>query len=244
MKPITPTHLQRQEKISHLLTRRPLLGSGDFYVPAGKLDSFRTTFDAGAPPEIAEVLARADREIAASGIAARTIRAGDIAPDFSLVDTNGAAISLARSRVTGPVVLSFYRGDWCPYCNIELEALAAVHPDVLGMNAKVVAVSPQKAGSRQPLPFPLLYDAGSKVARAYGPSYELPTLLRPLFEMMGHALPVVNESDDWSLPLPATYVVGSDGRIALSFVDADHKQRIEPSEILAALACLRQHGAR
>jgi len=209
-----------------------------------QLDSFQKTFDSGIEPEIADVLARADREIADSGVAARAIRAGDIAPDFSLLDTNGVVVSLARLRIAGPVVLSFYRGDWCPYCNIEMEALAAVHFDILGMNAKVVAVSPQKGRRQRPLPFPLVYDADSRIARSYGLSNELPSMLRPLFERMRHALPVVNDSDDWSLPLPATYVIGGDGRIALSFVDVDHRRRIEPDEILAALACLKQHGDR
>jgi peroxiredoxin len=212
-----------------------------------QLDCFRDTFISEMPPEVIRAIARGDEEIVSSGLAQRALRAGDVAPDFALLDSRGETVSLSRLRKSGPVVLSFYRGDWCPYCNIELDALAVAHPEIRGMGASVVAVSPQKAQratvSRQ-FPFSLVSDPGSKVAKAYGIAFELPRLLRPLYEEFGHPLPAVNDTDDWTLPVPATYVVDDDGRIAMSFVDADYRHRIEPSEITAALVCLQDRGGR
>src|SRR5580658_3422501 len=107
-----------------------------------ELDAFRSEFMAQVSPEIREAMVRADMELAASGIAQRALKAGDRAPDFNLPDARGGYVRLKDLLATGPVVLSFYRGGWCPYCNLELRALQQALPEITSLGAKLVAVSP------------------------------------------------------------------------------------------------------
>jgi peroxiredoxin len=190
---------------------------------------------------------RADVALISTGLAEHALRAGDVAPEFTLREVRGNSVSLSTLRRSGPVVINFYRGDWCPYCVLELEELAALHPEIDRLGASVVAISPQKVerlAAYTGVPFALASDPGSKVARAYGLAFSLPEELRPIYQRLGHPLPAVNAASDWVLPLPATYVVARDGRIALSFVDADYRRRMEPSEILAALSGLPEQSGR
>ena len=102
-----------------------------------ELDAFRSEFISQVPPEIREAMVRADMELAASGIAQRALKAGDRAPDFNLPDARGGYVRLKDLLATGPVVLSFYRGGWCPYCNLELRALQHVLPEITRRGAKL-----------------------------------------------------------------------------------------------------------
>jgi len=108
-----------------------------------ELDAFRSEFMAHVRPEVCDAMVRADMELAASGIAQRALKAGDRAPDSSLPDARGGHVRLNGLLAAGPVVLSFYRGGWCPYCNLELRALQQVLPEITRLGAKLVAVSPQ-----------------------------------------------------------------------------------------------------
>jgi thiol-disulfide isomerase/thioredoxin len=95
-----------------------------------ELDAFRSDFMAQVPPEVREAMVRTDMQLAASGIAQRALKAGDRAPDFNLPDARGGYVRLKDLLATGPVVLSFYRGSWCPYCNLELHALQQALPEI------------------------------------------------------------------------------------------------------------------
>jgi peroxiredoxin len=209
-----------------------------------ELDAFRSEFMAQVPPEIREAMVRADMELAASGIARRALKAGDRAPDFNLPDARGGYVRLKDLLATGPVVLSFYRGGWCPYCNLELWALQHILPEITRLGAKLVAVSPQtpdeslSTTEKNALSFSVLSDIGSTTAKAFGIAYDLAEELRPIYGRSGHALPEKNGDDSWVLPIPATYVIDTDGTIALAFVDVDYRNRLEPVEILTALQSL------
>jgi peroxiredoxin len=209
-----------------------------------ELDAFRSGFMAQVPPEIRDAMVRADMELAASGIAQRALRAGDRAPDFSLPDARGGHVGLSGLLAAGPIVLSFYRGGWCPYCNLELRALQQAIPEITRLGATLVAISPQtpdeslSTAEKNALAFPVLSDAGSATARSFGIAYDLAEELRPIYARFGHALPDKNGDESWILPIPATYVIGTDGRIALAFVDVDYRNRLEPAEILTALQSL------
>jgi len=144
-----------------------------------ELEHFRTDFMARAPGEVREAMTRADLELAASELIARAVKAGDQAPDFALPEARGGSARLSGLAAQGPVVVSFYRGGWCPYCTLELKALQRIWPDLRRVGASLVAVSPQtrseslKTARQNSLTFPLLSDAGAAVAEAYGVVYDL-----------------------------------------------------------------------
>ena len=217
------------------------------------LDQFRLEFTGKIPPEIAAAMTRADNELAASGIAARALAAGSIAPDFMLKGAHGETVTLSDLLRHGPVVVSFYRGGWCPYCNLELRALQEVLPEITARGATLVAISPElpdeslSTAERNELAFPVLSDAGSRVARDWGIAFDLAEELRPIYTRFGHALPDRNGGSGWILPVPATFVIADNGIVRLAFVDTDYRNRLEPAAILCALdgiAAARSRASR
>jgi peroxiredoxin len=211
---------------------------------AALYERFKSNTDAG----IREAMARADIDLAASGLTSRALGAGDRAPDFTLPSVCEGPVRLAGLLKDGPVVLSFFRGGWCPFCTLELQALQTAFPHIAAMGASLVAISPQKpdfsrsTAEANALTYPLLSDEGSAVATAFGVTFELPTYLRAVYESLGHDLPTVNGDGAWLLPVPATFVIDSDGIIAMSFIDIDFRNRLEPDDILAVLACLARRA--
>ncbi len=215
-----------------------------------RLDAFRAEFESGkppfnAPPEVSAVMHRATDELVASGQATRAKRAGDHAPEFKLQDPDGAWVSSRDLLAKGPLVLTFYRGVWCPYCNMELDALQAALSEIEARGASMVAISPQtpvnsrKAERQNHLAFPILSDAGGEVAAAFGIRFALPDYLVELYKGFGNDLPTVNNDPSWTLPMPARYVIGADGVIAYAEVNPDYTRRPDPSELLPVLDKLR-----
>ena len=177
----------------------------------------------------------------ASGAASRAKKAGDIAPDFSLKDLKSKAVSSADLLKRGPLVVSFYRGVWCPYCNMELQALEAAKPEFDRYGASLVAISPQTApNSRKSvrqnrLSFPILSDAKGKVGAAFGLRFNLPDYLVELYTQLKNDLPTFNNDPSWTLPMPARYVIGQDGVILYSEVNPDYTRRPEPEDMIPVL---------
>jgi len=213
-----------------------------------ELAAFRATFMGAAPPEIRDAMARADLALAASGIAEQALKAGDPAPDFELPGVDGRTIRLSDLLRDGPVIVSFYRGGWCPYCNLELRALQSAIPQVRALGAQLVAISPQtpdeslSTAEKNALAFPVLSDVGSDTARSFGIAFDLADELRPIYARFGHALPDRNGDESWVLPIPATYVIGRSGRIALAYVDIDYRNRLDPTDVVRALQNLCAHA--
>ncbi|WP_310725167.1 peroxiredoxin-like family protein [Streptomyces sp. N2A] len=193
------------------------------------------------PAAAREVMERAGRELAASGQAARALQAGDPAPLFTLPTATGETRSLDALLSSGPVVLTFYRGAWCPYCNIALRALQQQLPEITARGARLVAVSPQvpdeslSLTEKHALTFDALSDIGSDTAKQYGLAFDLPDDLAAVYDSLGFDLQRVNGGHSRTLPLPATYVIDRDATIRWAFVDTDYTARAEPSDILAAL---------
>lgn len=208
---------------------------------AEELDAVRGAFLNKVPAEIREAMARADNVLLRSGIVEGALKSGDIAPDFALPGVDGHKFSLQDLLKSGPVVVSFYRGGWCPYCNLELRALQAVLPQIASLGGHLVAISPQSpdrsltTAEKNELAFPVLSDDGSAVAMAFGIAFDLAEELRPIYTRLNHPLPVMNGNDSWVLPIPATYVIGQDGKIALSYVEVNYRTRLEPAMVIETL---------
>lgn len=211
-----------------------------------ELAAFKAESARHSPPGRAELYAAKIEELRATFAFERAIGVGDTAPEFSLPDAHGNEAALADLLRRGPLVLTFYRGAWCPYCNIQLRAYQAVLPRIAELGAGLAAVSPQlpdgslTTAEKNALSFAVLSDAGNAVARGYGLVYSLPEELRAALRSNGKALPGINGDDSWELPVPATYVIGTDRRVVLAHLDVDYRKRLEPERILEALAALRR----
>ena len=173
---------------------------------------------------------------------------GDAAPDFTLPDHRGRPVTLSDRLQHGPVVLSFYRGDWCPVCNLELQALQANLAEIERRGASLLAVSPQPADTsgafadRLELAFDVLSDVDQDVARAYALRFPLTDGLRAAYESYGLVLPEQNADGSWCLPVPATFVIDPAAVVQARHVEPDYRRRLEPAEILAALDAVASVG--
>ncbi|MCX4162437.1 MULTISPECIES: peroxiredoxin-like family protein [Paraburkholderia] len=216
-----------------------------------KLDAFKADFKAGKPPynapaDIHPIMERATAELIATGQASRAVKAGDRAPDFNLKDQEDNEVSLAGLLKKGPLVVTFYRGVWCPYCNLELKALNEALPELQRYGANVVAISPQlqvnsrKAVRVNELRFPVLSDTHNETADAFGLRFAMPDYLVELYKKLKNDLPAINGDPGWTLPMPARYVIGTDGIVAYSEVNPDYTRRPDPSEMLPILKKLTQ----
>jgi Peroxiredoxin len=218
-----------------------------------RLDAFKADFEGGKlaykrGPDALDTMHRATAELIASGQALNARKAGDKAPEFTLKDPDGQSVSSAELLAKGPLVVSFYRGAWCPYCNLELQALQEASPQIEARGAGIVAISPQTApNSRRSrrdnkLTFPILSDEKSRIAAAFGLRFSLPDYLVELYKGFKNDLPTFNDDPAWVLPMPARYVIGTDGIIAYAEVNPDYTQRPDPSELLPVLDKLRTYS--
>ncbi|HEY0912577.1 MAG TPA: peroxiredoxin-like family protein [Bradyrhizobium sp.] len=219
-----------------------------------RLDAFKSDFVSGKLPfkpskERLATMQRATDELIDSGQAQRAKKAGDTAPEFTLLDPDGQPVSSRNLLAKGPLVISFYRGVWCPYCNLELQALQETLADITARGASLVAISPQTApNSRKSqrdnkLGFPILSDVKSQVASAFGIRFALPPDLVEVYAGFGNDLPKINDDPAWVLPMPARYVVGTDGIISYAEVNPDYTHRPDPSELLPVLDHLKTSKA-
>ncbi|MET4255097.1 peroxiredoxin [Bradyrhizobium sp. S3.12.5] len=206
-----------------------------------KLDAFRAEFQAGKPAAMIEIMLRATAELTESGAARRAKKAGDVAPSFSLKDPDGNVVNSGDLLRRGPLILSFYRGVWCPYCNMELQALEAFKPEFDRYGASLIAISPQTAPNsrksvrQNKLSFPILSDVKGNVGSAFGLRFHLPEYLVELYKQLKNDLPTFNDDPSWTLPMPARYVIGQDGVILYSEVNPDYTRRPEPSDMIPVL---------
>jgi peroxiredoxin len=185
---------------------------------------------------------RAVEELFASGIEERILPVGAVVPEFALKDAAGRLVRSVDLLALGPLVVKFFRGRWCPYCMTELEAWRDQYARLRECGALLVAVGPQIERQsdfmvgQHGLPFPVLSDPGCAVAEAFGLVYAVPQYYRDYYRSILVNIPFVNGDQSWRLPLPATYVIGRDGRVTFAEAHADFRVRPEPEEGLAA-AC-------
>jgi peroxiredoxin len=207
-----------------------------------QLADFKAGFKQRVAPERVAMMEAATADLKATGIEARALQVGARAPELSLPDATGQTVALRNLWQRGPLVLVFYRGGWCPYCNLELRAWQQQLPVLKHMGAGLVAISPQtpdnslSTAEKNALAYPVLSDSSLAAAEAFGVAFTLPPELIELYGRVGNDLPVLNGNGQWTLPLPATYVIGRDGRIVFAHIEADYRERAEPAQVLQAVA--------
>ncbi len=210
-----------------------------------KLDALNGELASKIPSQALSVMHRVTEGLIASGQAERALRAGDRAPAFTLIDTSGIPVSSPELLKKGPLIVTFYRGVWCPFCNLDLQALESVAADIRFRGGSLVAISQQtpannqKARQANHLGFPVLSDPGGDLASDFGVRWSLPDDLQHIYSTMGADLPAFNGEASWTLPMPARYVIGQDGVIAYAEISPDYTRRPEPRELLPVLDRLK-----
>jgi len=193
------------------------------------------------PAETQAIHAQAVAEIKAQHLAANILPVGARAPALDLPDHDGKPISSADLLSRGRLVLSFIRGRWCPFCVGQMEAMNLILPQIEQAGATLVAISPQTVRQsffmhdQHKLRFPLLSDAGNKVARQFKLTYRVPELQEAVYRRAFVNLPFTNGDDSWELPIPATYILDRDGTILYASANEDYTERPEPGDIVGVL---------
>ena len=191
-----------------------------------------------------QVLAVFDRDAEEMGVNPPypgALEVGATAPEFTLPDARGGDVSLTALLAEGPVVLVFYRGAWCPYCNLQLSAFQRALGEIREAGATLVAVSPQTPDNsltlaeQRALEYPVLSDTGNAVAKRYGLVYKVPDAIAETLAGLGADLSAFNGDEKHKLPAPTTFVIGQDGTIRFAAVSGDYRWRVGPEEVLAAL---------
>lgn len=180
----------------------------------------------------------------ATGIAEQSIKPGNDFPDFDLPNAQSVSRSLKTLLHDGPLVVSFYRGAWCPYCNLEINELQKRLPDITAAGGQLVAISPQTPdksidqATSSKLTFEVLSDIDNKLAKQCGLVFTLPESLRPIYSAWEIDIPDHNGNDSFELPIPATYIIDTGGKIRYAFADMDYTKRLEPDIIIEQLKML------
>ncbi|MGB2692278.1 MAG: peroxiredoxin-like family protein [Thermodesulfobacteriota bacterium] len=210
-----------------------------------ELEEMYNGFTQKVPPEVLNLMLDTTRRLVDSGIAEKSLKVGEKAPDFNLPNPSGESVNLHTLLEKGPVVLNFYRGGWCPYCNLELNAYQKHLPEIESLGASLVAISPQTPDSslstaeKNDLKFDVLSDEGNKTANEFGLVFELAPELHELYLKFGINIPESNGNDSWEIPLPGTYVIDKDGTVKYAYANADYTKRAEPDEVISKLQELK-----
>ena len=201
-------------------------------------------FIGGLSTDVQQTVGEVFQRLLNSNITDHAKDVGDTAPEFRLPNVKGGTTSLSALLERGPVVLSFYRGGWCPFCNLEFKALHDKLPEMQALGATLVGISPETLAVSQQtvkdhqLEFEVLCDEGNRVARDYGLVMVVDEAMRPHYAQWGIDIPTANGDESFKLPVPATYVIDQRGVIRAAHVDKDYTRRMEPAEIVAALQAL------
>lgn len=190
------------------------------------------------------IMRTSTEQLIKQGIDQSALRVDDEIPLFDLLNVHGQSIAIADLLKQGPIVLTFYRGSWCPYCNLELRAYQRSLADIKKQGGQVVAVSPELPDSslsnaeKMSLEFEVLSDIGNKVAYQFGLVFTMPDDLIEVYKQLGSDITGYTGDDSWQLPIPATYLVTPNRRIIFSYINIDYLQRANLQEIIEVLATL------
>jgi peroxiredoxin len=206
-----------------------------------RLGAFAKAARQHSPAAVAAVDRLVDR-LKQSGAGEAAPKLGDMMPAFALPDESGRVVSLPELLAGGPAVITFHRGHWCPYCRISMNTLAKAYDEVVRRGAQMVAIVPD----RQPFAaemkadsnvrFPILTDMDNGYAMSLNLAIWVGAEMEDWMRSFGRDLPMYQGNASWTLPIPATFVVGKDGRIKARFVDPDYRHRMAIDDLLSALA--------
>lgn len=211
-----------------------------------QLDAFTAESQSRITPETAEIMRQAAEEIFGKNIPQTCLQKGDTVPFFELPNAQGRLFSIREKLKDGPVVITFYRGGWCPYCNLSLRALQKLLPRIKELGATLVAISPEQpdntldTATKNALGFDVLSDKSNTVAGTFGITFTLPEKLKSIYKEFGIDLETVHGDSLYNLPVPATFIVDSEGTIVYTFVNTDYRKRAEPAEIITVLELLQE----
>ena len=206
-----------------------------------QIDEFIAEGASWLPADLLQDLLRPIGQLIHSGAAENALKEGAQVPDFILPDARGNAVRLSHLLAQGPVVMTFYRGQWCPYCHLALRAYQQALPQLQAGGATLVAISPQTPdhsrafAEKLKLTFALLSDMDNQVARQFGLVFTIDEAVRGAYKQVGADLPAFNGKDSWDLPVAGTFLIDQSGTVRLAFVDPDFTRRLDPSVIIARL---------
>ncbi len=206
-----------------------------------QLADFKAGFKTRATPERVATMEAATTQLRTSGIERTALQVGQHVPELSLPNAKGETVNLAQLWQQGPLIVVFYRGGWCPYCNLELRAWQQLLPQIKAQGAQLIAISPQTPDNslstqeKNALAFEVLSDSSLQAADGFGIAFDMPKELVDLYVSVGHDLPKTNGNGRWALPVPATYVIDRSGIIQYANIDADYRNRAEPADVLALI---------
>jgi peroxiredoxin len=206
-----------------------------------ELGRFRNMRDDVIPADVVRLMDKATEELIQSKLADQVTGVGREASGFSLPNATGRQVTLSQMLARGPVVISFYRGVWCPFCNLEQRALQHHVPQINELGASLVAISGQtpdnslSMAEKNGLTYEVLSEVGLTAASSYGLVFRLPDYLQEAYEQLGHPVPMFNGPAQQTLPIPATFVIARDGIIRFAYANPDYRYRADPKDILATL---------
>lgn len=209
-----------------------------------QITEFKAGFVKNVPEEIQSIMGKATEELSLSGIVDKAPKVTEKLPSFNLNNQKGEQQNLEALLENGPLVVTFYRGGWCPYCNLELKSYQDLLPEIQAAGASLVAITPElpdnslTTSEKNELSFEVLTDVNSDYARQIGLVFTLPEAIRPIYTSFGIHVEEHNGVGQFDLPLAATFVIATDGTIVNAFVDADYTKRQEPSEVIEILKSL------
>jgi peroxiredoxin len=207
-----------------------------------KLAEYRAGWYQRVPADRQAIIERHIDELRNGRIARTMLKVGDRAPRIVLRNAKGKSVDVRTLLKRGPIIVAFYRGGWCPYCNLELKAFQEILPEIQAARALLVAISPEKPDEtlstteKNALSFEVLSDVGQRVGRAFGLVYEFTDELRGAYKGFGLDIPARNgTSDEWALPVSATYVIDRAGTIIYAYREVDYRHRADPRDVLEVL---------
>ena len=204
-----------------------------------QLAEYRADWRKRVPADRQAIMERHIEQLRTGVIARTMLKVGNRAPQFMLRNAKGEIVDIGALRKKGPVIVTFYRGGWCPYCNLELKAFQEIQPEIKAAGASLVAISPEKPDAtlstteKNALAFEVLSDVGQKVGRAFGLVYQFTEELRSAYRGFGRDIPAHNgTAGEWALPVSATYVIDRNGTIIYAYTDVDYRDRADPRDVL------------